>query len=209
MYIEFGMAQKYVDDLSKNVKRGLKTKVENGWFPGLAPLGYLNNTAKITGENTLIADPERFHLVRQMWDLMLTGLHTPMQILAIANDEWGFRTKTTRKTGGKAIPRSVIYRMFSQPFYHGWFEYPNGSGRFYPGKHPPMVTEAEYIRVQMLLAQRGNPRPQLRLGFDFTGIIHCGDCGRMVTAEEKHQIICGACRFKFAHFGPSSSRASG
>src|SRR3972149_4357474 len=30
MYIEFGMAQKYVDDLSKNVKRGLKTKIENG-----------------------------------------------------------------------------------------------------------------------------------------------------------------------------------
>src|SRR5688500_696431 len=41
MYIEFGMAQKYVDDLSKNVKRGLKTKIENGWYPGLAPMGYL------------------------------------------------------------------------------------------------------------------------------------------------------------------------
>jgi len=40
MYIEFGMAQKYVDDLSKNVKRGLKTKIENGWYPGIAPPGY-------------------------------------------------------------------------------------------------------------------------------------------------------------------------
>ena len=30
MYIEFGMAQKYIDDLSKNVKRGLRTKVEKG-----------------------------------------------------------------------------------------------------------------------------------------------------------------------------------
>src|SRR5512137_2832187 len=40
MYIEFGMAQKYVDDLSKNVKRGLKTKIENGWYPGVAPVGY-------------------------------------------------------------------------------------------------------------------------------------------------------------------------
>jgi len=32
MYIEFGMAQKYVDDLSKNVKRGLKTKIEDEPF---------------------------------------------------------------------------------------------------------------------------------------------------------------------------------
>ncbi len=57
------MAQKYVDDLSKNVKRGLKTKIENGWYPALAPVGYLNNTIKVTGENNLIKDPERFALV--------------------------------------------------------------------------------------------------------------------------------------------------
>jgi len=73
MYIEFGMAQKYVDDLSKNVKRGLKTKTENGWFSGVAPVGYLNHNDKQTGANILIPAPERFPLVRRMWDLMLTG----------------------------------------------------------------------------------------------------------------------------------------
>lgn len=199
MYIEFGMAQKYVDDLSKNVKRGLKTKIENGWYPGLAPVGYLNNTIKLTGENNVIKDPERFALVRRMWDLMLTGLHTPAEILNIANTQWGFRTRPSRKTGGKALARSVIYRMFINPFYYGWFEYPQGSGQFTHGKHEPMITMAEYDRVQFLLGKRGNPRPQLRLGFAFTGLIRCGDCGRKVTAEEKHQIICGQCRFKFAH----------
>ena len=40
MYLEFGMAQKYVDDLSRNVKRGLKTKAEMGWLPNQPPLGY-------------------------------------------------------------------------------------------------------------------------------------------------------------------------
>ena len=199
MYIEFGMAQKYVDDLSKNVKRGLKTKIENGWYPGLAPVGYLNNTVKVTGENNVIKDPERFILVRRMWDLMLTGLHTPAQILVIANEKWGFRTQPSRKMGGKALARSVIYRMFVQPFYYGWFEYPRGSGHRYQGKHEPMITEAEYDRVQILLGKRGNPRPKMQLGFAFTGLIRCGDCGRMVTAEEKHQVICGKCRLKFAY----------
>src|SRR5438034_1235856 len=33
MYLEFGMAQKYVDDLSRNVKRGLRAKAEMGWLP--------------------------------------------------------------------------------------------------------------------------------------------------------------------------------
>jgi hypothetical protein len=32
MYLEFGMAQKYVDDLSKNVKRGLRPELKAGGF---------------------------------------------------------------------------------------------------------------------------------------------------------------------------------
>lgn len=199
MYIEFGMAQKYVDDLSKNVKRGLKTKIENGWYPGVAPVGYLNHTDKMTGANTLIKDPERFPLIRRMWDLMLTGLYTPPRILEIANMEWGFRTRPTRRMGDKPLSRSAIYRTFTNPFYYGRFEYPHGSGQWYQGKHEPMITEAEFDRVQTLLGRNGNPRPQSHHEFAFTGLIRCGDCGQMVTAEEKHQVMCGYCRFKFAY----------
>jgi len=199
MYIEFGMAQKYVDDLSRNVKRGLKTKIENGWYPGIAPLGYLNHTAKMSGENTLVKDPERFPLIRRMWDLMLTGLYTPPQILERASKEWGLCTRPTRKTGGIPLCRSAIYKIFTKPFYYGWFEYPKDSGRWYEGKHEPMITEAEYDRVQTLLGRNENPRPQTQHDFSFTGLIRCGECSGMVTAEEKHQVICSNCRFKFAY----------
>lgn len=199
MYIEFGMAQKYVDDLSKNVKRGLKTKIENGWYPGVAPVGYLNNTNKQTGENTLIKDSERFPLLRRMWDLMLTALYTPPRILDIANNEWGFRTRPTRKMGGKPLSKSAIYQIFTKPFYFGRFEYPNRSGKWYQGRHDPMITEAEYDRVQVLLGRNGSPRPQSHHEFAFTGLIRCGECTSMVTAEDKHQIICSHCRKKFAY----------
>ena len=198
MYIEFGMAQKYVDDLSKNVKRGLKTKIENGWYPGVAPPGYLNHTDTLTGENTLIKDPDRFPLIRRMWDLMLSGRYTPPRILEIANSEWGLRTRKTRRQGDRRFARSAIYKIFTRPFYYGSFEYPKGSGQWYEGKHEPMVTEAEYDRVQTLLGRNGNPRPKSRHDFAYTGLIRCGGCGRMVTAEEKRQLICGQCKFKFA-----------
>lgn len=199
MYIEFGMAQKYVDDLSKNVKRGLKTKVENGWYSGVAPAGYLNHTDARTGENTLVKDPERFPLIRRMWDMMLTGLHTPPHILEIAHNEWGLRTRPTRQKGDRPFARSAIYKIFTHPFYYGRFEYPKGSGQWYQGKHEPMVTEAEYDRVQALLGRDGNPRPRSTHDFPFTGLIRCADCRRAVTAEEKHQMICRGCKFKFAH----------
>jgi site-specific DNA recombinase len=157
MYIEFGMAQKYVDDLSKNVRRGLKTKLENGWYPGPAPVGYLNNTVKLSGANNFVRDPERFPLIRRMWDLMLNGLYTPVTVLEIANQEWGFRTRQARRRGGKPLARSSIYRIFTRPFYYGAFEFPTGSNRWYKGNHEPMITEAEYDQVQALLDQPPGP----------------------------------------------------
>ena len=53
--------------------------------------------------------------------------------------------------------------------------------------------------MQTLLGRKGNPRPQTRQVFPFTGLIRCGECDGMVTAEEKHQVMCGNCRFKFAY----------
>ncbi|MDP3779328.1 MAG: recombinase family protein [bacterium] len=198
MYIEFGMAQKYIDDLSRNVKRGLRTKVEKGWYPGIAPLGYLNNKQKDKGEKDLLKDPERFPLVKRTWDLMLTGLYTPPKILKILNNDWHFRTRQMRKLGDKPLARSRIYEIFTDPFYYGWFEYPKNSGQWYKGSHEPMITEEEFDRVQILLGRKGNPRAVAHT-FPFTGLIRCGECGAMVTAEEKHQLICPVCRYKFAY----------
>ncbi len=197
MYVEFGMAQKYVDDLSRNVKRGLKTKAEKGWCPGLSPLGYLNVVTK-SGERQLVMDPDRFHIIRRIWDLMLSGNYSTTKILEIANGSWGLRTRPMRRQGGKPLARSGLYRLLSNPFYYGSFEYPRNSGSWHRGNHEPMITQAEFDRVQILLGKRTSNSPRNTCRFTFSGMIHCGECGGAVTAEEKHQIICSSCRVKFA-----------
>lgn len=148
MNVEFGMANQFVLDLSKNVKRGLKTKVEKGWLPTLAPVGYLNDRTKEKGNKEIIKDPDRFHLIKRMWSLMLTGNYTPPKIARIASKKWGYKNPN-----GKPIGNSSIYRLFINPFYSGWFEYPNGSGNWYKGNHEPMITRDEFDKVQVLLGR--------------------------------------------------------
>jgi len=58
LQLEFGIAKKSSDDSSVAVKRGLKTKVQMGWYPSRAPLGYLNTVTKEKGTNEIIKDPE-------------------------------------------------------------------------------------------------------------------------------------------------------
>ena len=172
--VETGMANQFILDLKKNVKRGMNSKIEKGWFPAVAPQGYLNDKV----EHTIIKDAERFDLLRRAWDLMLTGNYTPPQILKILNGEWGYITRKTRKMGGKPLSRSVLYKIFTDVFYTGQFEW---GGTVYKGNHQPMITFEEFDHVQVLLGRKGKPRPK-KHEFPFTGLIKCAECRCAITA---------------------------
>jgi DNA invertase Pin-like site-specific DNA recombinase len=176
MQIEFGMAKKYVDDLSDNVKRGNRAKLEKGWMPGLPPLGYLNEPI----ERTIVVDPDRFSTVRKMWDLLFQGIPLA-RILEMVNNKWGFRTRIHKKTGGMPLSLSGLYRIFGNPFYYGLIQRNEG---MFAGRHTPMITEDEYWMAQSILGRKGRPKPK-KHDFPFTGLIKCGECGCMITAEEK------------------------
>lgn len=208
MGIEFGMANQYILDLSKNVKRGLTDKVKQGWMPGVAKTGYLNTKSAEKGANTIIKDELRFPLIRQALDLMLTGIHSPVEILNKLNNEWGYRTIVKKKKGGKPMSRSTIYRIFTDPFYYGRFEYPKNSGNWYTGSHEPMITEDEFWLVQKLLGREGRPRPQ-KHKFPYTGLIVCGECGSMVTASDKVKINKGDGRKHFYTYYNCTKRKKG
>lgn len=180
--VETGVANQFILDLSKNTKRGLQSKLEKGWLPCMAPIGYLND--KIN--HTIIKDPERFNLVKKMWSLMLTGNYTPPKILDIATNEWSLRTRKFKKSSNNEFTKGGIYKMFGNLFYTGIIE--SKDGIRYTGKHEPMITLEEYNRVQDILGGPGKPRPQTHQ-FAFTGSIRCGECGCLYTADSHTKII--------------------
>jgi site-specific DNA recombinase len=174
---ELGMATKYSDDLSQNVRRGNRVRLEQGWITHNPPLGYLIDK----DTKTIVKDPDRFELVRRMWDLLLTGTMRPEVILTIANKEWHFRTRQFKRAGGNPLSRTTLYNIFANPFYTGVIRL--RSGQTYVGAHDAMVSQAEFDRVQEILGRTGRERPKLH-AFAFTGILQCGHCGGAITAEE-------------------------
>lgn len=174
--VEFGMANQYSIDLAKDVKRGMRAKAEKGWRPHQATIGYLNDKHGEQGNKRIFVDPERFPLVRKMWDLLLTGAYTVPRIVEIANKEWGLRTKR-----GEKLAVSVAYKIFNNPFYYGEYLY---DGDIHQGKHKAMITREEFDRAQKILGRAGRPRPHDKR-LPFTGIVRCAECGSMITCEEK------------------------
>jgi len=112
---------------------------------------------------------------------VLSGNYTVPQIQLKANEEWGFRTRKHKRSGGVPIALSTMYKMFTNQFYMGVFEW---SGDVYEGKHKPMVSIEEYDKAQVILGRKGKPRNQVHESA-FTGLVTCGECGAMVTCTVK------------------------
>ncbi len=180
MAVELGVANQFILDLSKDIVRGMKSKVDKGWRPMRAPIGYVNDKYGLRGEKRIFKDPERFPLVRKMWDTMLSGSYTIRQVRDKAVKEWGLRGKD-----GEILSLSGAYKIFTNPFYYGEFTY---NDELFQGKHDIMISKIEFDRVQSILGKAGKPRPKYKR-LPFNGVINCGECRAMITSDEKSKYI--------------------
>ncbi len=182
--IEFGMANQYSRDLSVNIKRGNSTKVKNGGWCHVAPYGYINNRL----EKTIEKDPERFEMIRKMWDLLLTGEYSMKKICDIANNDWGYRSRKNRP-----MTTGSIHALFNKPFYYGYIKSGENSGW---GNHQPMITYEEFHKAQEIMKAKGRKAHTNDKEYTFSGIMRCGECDAAITAETKVKYNCPKCNKK-------------
>lgn len=173
----FGFSKYYVDNLSENVKRGMRAKLELGWQPNRPPIGYRNDPAL----RTITPDPATFPIMKRLFENAVTGLYSVAQLERMLRVEWGFRTPTRKRTGGRPLSVSALYGIFHNPFYAGHIRW---NDQLYPGRHEPVITWTQFEQLQTMLSRPGTEKPQ-KYKFAYTGLIRCGACGLMVTAEHK------------------------
>lgn len=181
--VEAGMSNQYIRELATNTKRGMAQKAERGHKPGIPPIGYLNDRIN----KVVIPDPDRFNLVRILWDKMLTGTYSIAELQNIADTELQITTVVRTKVGGNPIAYSSLCAMFKNAFYTGKLPF---KGRLLDGKHKPMITEEEFERVQQIIDPTHTTRPKDKIySFPLRGLFKCGECGFAITAEQKQKLI--------------------
>ncbi|HWA87349.1 MAG TPA: recombinase family protein [Opitutus sp.] len=137
----FGQGKYYVDSMSENTKRGFREKIRIGEYPGIAPLGYLNDRRI----KRIIPDPDRAPVIRQVFERYAAGSET-LDTLRVFLATNGVTTKT-----GKLLTRDRITKMLKNPIYYGHFMW---AGDVHAGKHEAIVSKVIFDRVQCILSQR-------------------------------------------------------
>src|SRR3989339_1124119 len=170
--IAFGQIKYYVDNLSENVKRGLRQKVRRGEQSGQAPTGYVNDKLN----KKIVPDVERFRLVRKMFEVYATGnysLKDTRNLLA----QKGLVSKN-----GKVLSVSNTQMILKNPFYYGMFLF---NKELYQGKHEPAISKKLFDKCAEVSARNAHPMKRGINKHVFRGLMKCAECGCGITSEVK------------------------
>ena len=182
-----------------NVKRGLRTLVEKGLWPGVAPLGYTNVGEK-GNRGAVKIDPTRAHVVQMMFEKAAEGW-SQHRIRDWLTDELDFRSPN-----GKHIALSGVQLALTRTFYYGMFEYPKKSGNWYQGVHKPLITKELFDKVREEMKKKKRATRIYKKDFAYTHLIKCGLCGSSVTAEEKFKALKDGTIMRYVYYGCSRTK---
>ncbi|HWZ22251.1 MAG TPA: recombinase family protein [Cytophagaceae bacterium] len=186
------------DNKSINVKRGLKTKCEMGLWPSVAPTGYLNSKNR-DQKGVVFIDPDRSSIIKEIFTKVAFQGMSGRKLY-----RWLIETHFVTRTG-KPLTLSNIYTILNNHFYHGTFEYPKGSGRWFQGKHVPLISKDLFDDAQKQLHLQIKSHSKNK-EFAFTKMLTCGACGSGITAQEKYKNLKDGSVAKYIYYGCTRAR---
>ena len=174
-----GFAQMDNDVKSERSRNGLRARFLAGLNTGYVPIGYLNKNGYA------VKDSKTFDKLKAAWEQMATGT-TTLREMAKMLAEQGVKQK---HSGGREsiVHAQTLQRMFRNKFYTGKVISKKYDQEI-QGQHAPMVTEAQFYRVQAVLdgrntninvplARRNPDNPD----FPLRRIVKCSGCDVPLT----------------------------
>ncbi len=172
--MSFSQSKYYVDSLAENTRRGLRQKARNGYFPGVAPLGYINDTRN----KTIIVNKRIAPVITKAFEMYSQG-NIPIKDVASFLEQ-----QKVLNPQGNRIDEDKIRYILKKPFYCGLFRY---DGETYEGRHEPIISKKLFDKVQEVLNSRNKQWQTANIGRiqkPYLGLLRCGECGMMIYSRD-------------------------
>lgn len=171
---KYMMGESELMRIRDRTKAGLRYAAINGYYTNRAPFGY-KPARTSDGKPTLEIDAIRGPVIKKIFKLHSQGVN-PEAIRRLVKPLFTLTNK------------SAIQDIIRNPIYMGMIKvgaYKNNPAHYVKGKHPGIVSEAEFINAQRehkSFTAQANDEVPLR------GVLKCW-CGRLVTAGNSRNKI--------------------
>ncbi len=174
-------AKNYIDNLSEEVRKGYKEKVEQGWMPHVPPIGY--KTVGDKGKRIHVIDPDKANYIKRIFSFYVLGNYSVEKLCDVMSKEG------LRSTRGGKIVKPKMHALLTNPFYTGKFRW---GDKIYQGKHEPIISDEVFEKVQSILKGKSAYKTTAR-NFQFKGLMKCLGCGGIISWEEHKSFVYGHC----------------
>ena len=171
LQVAFGQSKYYSDNLSENIKRGVRQKLRRGEWLNRAPFGYQNNPRI----RNIEPHPTNARIVRLAFEEYAKGTHTLKSLGAFLAD-LGVVSRNGTPLAKASLKRLLTHRVYLGMVKHGdeWFE----------GSFEPIISPALFEAVQKVIENMERPRKRrVKHDFPLTGLFRCAECGSMISAQ--------------------------
>ncbi len=171
LQVAFGQSKYYSDNLSENIKRGVRQKLRRGEWLNLAPFGYVNNP-KV---RNIEPHPNNARVVNLAFEEYAKKSHSFISLVQFLADLGVVSRNQT------PLAKASIKRMLTNRAYLGFVKHGN---EWFNGNFAPIVSPALFEAVQKVLQTKERPRKRkAKHDFPFTGLFRCAECGSMISAQ--------------------------
>lgn len=187
--LTFGMkvllAKHYIDNLSDEVKKGMREKVEQGGYPHKPPFGYSVDASVMP--HKIIPDQVESVIIQKIFEYYANGTYS-IKLLKerLVKEDLG------KKKNGHELAKSDLAKILRNPFYYGSFNW-NGDIWSNKGSYIPIVDKDIWNKVQVVLDEQNKPKIR-KHNFTYSMLMKCGGCGSAITAERKTKYYKGTNR---------------
>ena len=172
LQVAFGQSKYYSDNLSENIKRGVRQKLRRGEWLNLAPFGYVNNP-KI---RNIEPHPTNAKILKRAFQEYAKGTHTYKSLGEFLAD-LGVVSRN-----GTPLVKASIKRILTNRACLGFIKH---NDEWFEGSFEPIISPSLFEAVQRVLKDKEKPNGKNRNkhNFPFTGLFRCGECASMITAQ--------------------------
>jgi site-specific DNA recombinase len=182
------LAEYYIRNLSKEVKKGLVERASQGLHNGMLPFGYVLKNGEV------IVHEDQAVIVRLIFDLYINSGYGYGKIAKHLNYA-EIKTQT-----GKAWSHYQIDRILENVKYAGWIYY---AGQTYDSKLPTILDKETFAKAQELRSNKEGKsfgyRGKNYEKFLLIGMIRCGECGNVFKAWSNRKQRYYVCNYATRH----------